>query len=56
MAVDADMIVDTREFICVNDGVSICRRSVAMRLRAVLSRTTTQSALRVNRFSVNNEL
>lgn len=35
---------------------SICKRSVAMRFKAVLSKTTTQSAQLVNRFSVSIEL
>ena len=50
------MMVETSELICVKDGVSMCKRSVAIRFSAVLSRTTTQSALRVRRFRVSKEL
>lgn len=34
----------------------MCRRSVAIRFNAVLSKTTTQSALCASRFKVSNEL
>lgn len=53
---ETDIIVDTNELIWVNDGFSMCRRSVAIRFNAVLSKTTTQSALCARRFNVNNEL
>jgi hypothetical protein len=51
-----DIIVDTSLLICVKDGFWMCNRSAAIRLRAVLSSTTTQSASRVRRFKVNIEL
>ena len=52
----AAITADTSAFVCANVGFWMCSRSTAMRFSAVLSNTTTQSALRVNRFSVSNEL
>lgn len=56
VAVLALMIVETKVLICANEGFCIWRRSLAILLRAVLSKTITQSALSVNLFSVNREL
>lgn len=56
VAVEADIMVDTKELIWVNEGVSMWRRSVAIRFNAVLSSTTTQSAFKVNLFKVSKEL
>ena len=56
VAVDVDMMVDTSSLICEKDGVSSLKRSAAILLSAVLSRTTTQSAHFVSRFSVRSEL
>ena len=47
------MTVETRLLVCAKEGFSRCRRSTAMRLSAVLSRTTTASAFSVSRFSVS---
>ena len=49
-------MVDTSSLICEKDGVSSLKRSAAILLSAVLSRTTTQSAHFVSRFSVRSEL
>lgn len=49
VVVEAAMTVDTRELTCAKEGFSMCRRSTAMRLRAVLSSTATASALRARR-------
>ena len=54
--VDAAITVETSELICSTLGLSMCIRSVAMRLSAVLSNTTTASAFSVRRFSVSSEL
>ena len=48
--------VDTSEFSCPTVGLSIRSLSTAILLRAVLSSTTTQSALSVSRFNVSIEL
>ena len=53
---DAAMTVETSELICAIVALSECSRSVAMRLSAVLSSTTTASALSVSRLSVSSEL
>ena len=50
------MTVDTRELVCEKEGEGMCRRSTAMRCRAVLSSTTTASACRLRRLSVSREL
>lgn len=39
------MTVDTRELVWLKEGLAMCSRSVAMRLRAVLSSTTTWGCL-----------
>jgi len=51
-----DMIVETSLLICVKVGLLMCNLSEAIRFKAVLSRTTTQSAHCVNLFNVNSEL
>lgn len=51
-----DMIVETSLLICVKVGLLMCNLSEAIRFKAVLSRTTTQSAHWVSLFNVNNEL
>mmetsp|Transcript_4594 Transcript_4594/g.13024 ORF Transcript_4594/g.13024 Transcript_4594/m.13024 type:complete len:279 (+) Transcript_4594:484-1320(+) len=56
VAVDAAMTVATSVFVCAMDGLSMCNLSAAIRFKAVLSRTTTASALRVSRFIVSTEL
>ena len=56
LPVDTLIIVDTNSFICENDGVSMRKRSTAILFKAVLSKTTTQSALWVSLFKVNSEL
>ncbi len=56
VAVEAAMTVDTREFVSLKDGLATCNRSTAMRFKAVLSSTTTASALRVRRLRVSKEL
>jgi hypothetical protein len=56
VAVDAAMTVETREFVCANVGFSMCSLSVTIRCRAVLSSTTTASALSASRFNVKMEL
>lgn len=56
VAVLTDMMVDTSPLICENVGCWICNLSVAIRLRAVLSSTTTQSADFVSLFKVSIEL
>lgn len=56
VAVLALMMVETSVLICAKDGFWMCRRSLAMRLSAVLSSTITQSALSVSRFRVSSEL
>lgn len=53
VVVDTVMMVDTSSLICVKVGFWMCKRSDAILLSAVLSRTTTQSAHCVNRFNVN---
>ena len=50
------MTVDTKELVSLKDGLATCSRSTAMRFSAVLSRTTTASALRVSLLSVSSEL
>lgn len=45
VAVETDMMLETSELICEKVGLVMWRRSEAMRLSAVLSSTTTQSAL-----------
>ena len=55
LPVDALIIVDTNSLICENDGVSMRKRSTAILFKAVLSKTTTQSALWVSLFKVNSE-
>ena len=52
----AAITVDTSALVCANVGFSMRSRSTAMRFNAVLSSTTTQSALRVSLFRVNSEL
>lgn len=47
------MTVETRELVWLKEGFSRCRRSTAMRLSAVLSRTTTASAFSASRLSVS---
>ena len=56
VVVDAAITVDTSALVCANVGFSMRSRSTAMRFNAVLSSTTTQSALRVSLFRVNSEL
>lgn len=56
VAVETDIMLETRELIWEKVGLLIWRRSEAMRLSAVLSSTTTQSALWVRRFRVRREL
>jgi len=51
-----DIIVETSLLICVKLGFWICNLSEAILFKAVLSKTTTQSAHSVNLFNVNNEL
>ena len=50
------MTVATRELVCETVGMGILSLSTAMRLRAVLSSTTTASALQANRFRVSRLL
>ncbi len=50
------MTVETRLLVWLNDGLGMCSRSTAMRLSAVLSSTTTASALSVRRLSVSTLL
>ena len=45
-----------RELSCDTEGLTIFRRSVAIRFSAVLSSTTTQSALSARRFRDKIEL
>lgn len=52
VVVDAAITVDTSEFSCDTDGDAMRRRSAAIALSAVLSSTTTASALTVRRFMV----
>ena len=56
VVVDAAMTVLTNELTWCTLGFGIRSRSTAMRFRAVLSNTTTQSAFTANRFSVKIEL
>lgn len=56
VAVEAAMTVDTSMLVWLKVGLAMRRRSTAMRLRAVLSSTTTASALRVRRLRVSREL
>ena len=51
-----DMMVETNSLICAKEGFWMCNLSVVILLRAVLSRTTTQSAAWVSLFSVSREL
>ena len=55
LPVDTLIIVDTNSLICENDGVSMRKRSTTILSKAVLSKTTTQSALWVSLFKVNSE-
>lgn len=52
----ADITVDTIEFVWVKVAFVRCRHSTAILFNAVFSRTTTQSAFKVSRFSVRSEL
>ena len=54
--VDAAITVETSELSSETDGVSIRSRSDAIRFKAALSRTTTESALVVKRLRASNEL
>mmetsp|Transcript_10886 Transcript_10886/g.36328 ORF Transcript_10886/g.36328 Transcript_10886/m.36328 type:complete len:271 (+) Transcript_10886:498-1310(+) len=56
VVVEAAMTVETKELTWCTDGLAMRRRSTAMRFSAVLSSTTTQSALTARRFSVSIEL
>ena len=47
---------ETREFVWENVGEATLIWSMAIRFKAALSKTTTQSALLVNRLSVKSEL
>lgn len=51
-----DIIVETSLFIWVKLGFCMCNLSDAILFKAVLSKTTTQSAHWVNLFNVNKEL
>ena len=56
VVVDADITVDTKEFMC-SKLVFCCLSHVpAIFVRAVLSRTTVQSVFKANLFSVSKEL
>ena len=50
------MTVETKELMRAKEGLGMRNCSTAMRLSAVLSSTTTASALSVSRFSVSSEL
>ena len=56
MVVEADITVETNEFSWPTVGFCNFNLSTAILFNAVLSRTTTQSALRVNLFKVKMEL
>lgn len=56
VAVETDIIVETKVLICAKLGFDMCKRSVAILFKAVLSNTTTQSALCVNLFKVSKLL
>jgi hypothetical protein len=56
VVVEAAMTVDTREFVCAKVGFSMWSLSVTIRWSAVLSSTTTASALSVKRLRVRMEL
>ena len=56
VAVDVDMMVETSSLIWEKLGLVMWSLSTAILLRAVLSRTTTQSADWVSRFRVSSEL
>lgn len=56
VVVEAAMTVETSEFVWAKVGFSRFRRSTAIRLSAVLSSTTTASALRVSRLRVRRLL
>ena len=55
LPVDTLIIVDTNSLIFENDGVSMRKRFTTILSKAVLSKTTTQSALWVSLFKVNSE-
>jgi hypothetical protein len=50
------MTFDTREFVWEKSGEATWRWSIAIRFKAALSKTTTQSAWFVRRFRVKREL
>jgi len=52
----AAITVETKAFVCENDGLSMLKFSSAIRFSAVLSRTTTLSLFRINLFNVRREL
>jgi hypothetical protein len=56
VVVEALITVDTSWLVWAKVGVSMCMRSQAMRFKAALSSTTTESALRVRRLSDSREL
>ena len=55
LPVDTLIIVDTNSLIFEIDGVSMRKRFTTILSKAVLSKTTTQSALWVSLFKVNSE-
>jgi len=56
VVVDAAITVETIAFICSNVGWRSFNRSTAILLRALLSRTTTESALSVSLFKDSKQL
>lgn len=56
VVVDTDIIVLTRLLICVNVGFCIFSLSAAILFKAVLSKTTTESADSVSLLRVSKEL
>jgi hypothetical protein len=56
VVVDAAITVATREFVYETVGIGIFNLSTAILFNAVLSKTTTASALQASRFNVRREL